>query len=572
MDFCITPFVVPALSQPKGRLSRNAGGAALSALASLLLTSCASIPSLSESEIDGERGHLRGETVEQEAYPPLLRAPVWLPDPVDRPAERRYSLAAEKTNAGELLFSLARDAGLNLELAAAVDAEVTLIARDRPLAEIVHSIARQSGLIADLRGNSLRLRPDEPYSRTHAIDYLNMSRATDSRIDLATRIDSLSLAGSTDSGSHSGSQASVVNSAENHFWDALEESVEALLVNESGDQEWQLSLNREAGLALVHANGRGHALVAGLIEKMLASAHRQVLIEATVSEVMLDRQFESGVDWHLSGSGSEVRLGGGSSVAGPSAFLLNYSRGGEEGDFTRWSVRLLDRFGDVSVLSSPKIISLNNQPAILKIVDNRVYFSLEVENRNNSEGEVVSSKVSSSVHSAPIGVVIQVLPYIDDGGEILLNIRPTLSRVLGFVVDPNPELARAQVVNRVPEVQIRELEAVLKIASSQVAMIGGMMHDVVNSSQTGIPGLGRSALLGPLFSVRNQQKTKSELVIFLRATTLESREAGLAEFLPLAGEDARPGRTYGISAEGRDLPLDTEAPSLGGPVVSGAGQ
>ena len=567
MNFCFTPPRAPAPGQLGFRLSRKAGG---TALASLLLSSCVSIPSLSESEVDGEKGHLRGEAVEREAYPPLLRAPVWLPDPVDRPAERRYSLAAEKTNAGELLFSLARDAGLNLELPAAADAEVTLIARDRPLAEIVHSIARQSGLIADLRGNSLRLRPDEPYSRTHEINYLNMSRATDSRIDLATRIDSLSLAGSTDSGGHSGSQASVVNSAENYFWDALEESIEALLISESGDQEWQLSLNRETGLALVHASERGHALAASLIEKILASAHRQVLIEATVSEVMLDRQFESGVDWHLSGSRGEVRLGGGNAATGPSAFLLNYSRGGEGGDFTRWSVRLLDRFGDVSVLSSPKIIALNNQPAILKIVDNRVYFSLEVENRNNSEGELVSSKVSSSVHSAPIGVVIQVLPFIDNQGEILLNIRPTLSRVLGFVVDPNPELARAQVVNQVPEVQIRELEAVLKIASSQVAIVGGMMQDVVNQSQSGIPGLGRSALLGPLFSVRNQQKTKSELVIFLRATILESRKSGLAEFLPLAGEDAQKGGAAGISAEERASALVTEAPRLGGQVAGGA--
>ena len=237
MNFCFTPPWGPAPVSSASGFRERPGG---TALASLLLSSCVSIPSFSESEVDGEKGHLRGEAVEREAYPALLRAPVWLPDPVDRPAERRYSLAAEKTNAGELLFSLARDAGLNLELPAAADAEVTLIARDRPLAEIVHSIARQSGLIADLRGNSLRLRPDEPYSRTHEINYLNMSRATDSRIDLATRIDSLNLAGSTDSGSYSGSQASVVNSAENHFWDAIKESIEALLISESGDQEWQL--------------------------------------------------------------------------------------------------------------------------------------------------------------------------------------------------------------------------------------------------------------------------------------------------------------------------------------------
>ncbi len=533
MNLFPPPFSAPG--QANCPLSPKAGGAALPALASLLLASCASLPPPFESDIDGDRAHLQIDSPERQDYLPLLRAPVWLPDPVDRPAERRYSLAAENTSAGELLFSLARDAGLNLELPAAVDAEVTLIARDRPLAEIVDSIARQSGLIAELRGNSLRLRPDEPHSRTHEINYLNMSRATDSRIDLATRIDSLSLAGTGDSGGHSGSQASVVNSAENHFWDALKESIEALMSSESGDQEWQLSLNREAGLALIHASERGHSLAAALIGEMLASARRQVLIEATVSEVTLDRQFESGVDWHLSGSDGEVRIGGGSTATGPSAFLLNYSREGDGVDFTRWSVRLLDRFGDVSVLSSPKIITLNNQPAILKIVDNRVYFSLEVENRNNSEGEVVSSKVSSSVHSAPIGVVIQVLPFIDENGGILLNIRPTLSRVLNFVVDPNPELARAQVVNQVPEVQIRELEAVLKIASGQVAMVGGMMQDVVHASQTGIPGLGRAALLGPLFSVRNRQKVKSELVILLRATALGSRPAELADFLPLAG-------------------------------------
>ena len=96
MNFSFSPFTAPASSLPESRFSRPGRGLPLSAISSLLLTSCVSVPPFLEATVDGDRGHLQTEAVKQETYLPFLRVPVWLPDPADRPAEHRYSLAAEK--------------------------------------------------------------------------------------------------------------------------------------------------------------------------------------------------------------------------------------------------------------------------------------------------------------------------------------------------------------------------------------------------------------------------------------------------------------------------------------------
>lgn len=109
-----------------------------------------------------------------------------------------------------------------------------------------------------------------------------------------------------------------------------------------------------------------------------------------------------------------------------------------------------------------------------------------------------------------------VTPQISENDQITLNVRPTISRILRFVNDPNPALADAAVVNSIPELQIREIESVLKVESGEIAILGGLMQDTIDSDVAGIPGINRIPIIGDAFNYRDDNTIKTELIIFIR--------------------------------------------------------
>ena len=179
----------------------------------------------------------------------------------------------------------------------------------------------------------------------------------------------------------------------------------------------------------------------------------------------------------------------------------------------------MESFGTLKVLSSPKISVINNQTALLKVVDNRVFFTIKADTSQNQTTTVTT--FTTTLNSVPVGFVMSVTPQISESDTVLLNVRPTVSRITGFVNDPNPALAAANVVSRIPEIQTREMESVIKVASGQVAVMGGLMQDEVNNQDDAIPGLGRLPGIGALFQHRNDTNTKTELVIFLRPVVIK---------------------------------------------------
>ena len=152
--------------------------------------------------------------------------------------------------------------------------------------------------------------------------------------------------------------------------------------------------------------------------------------------------------------------------------MLSYSNPGSILGNLSATLKVLQQFGDVQVLSSPKIIALNNQPAVLKVVDNRVYFTFEVDRLERENGDE-RTVVDSTVHSVPVGIVMNVTPFISKNNEVILNVRPTISRILNFAEDPSPALAgQNQIRNLIPEIQVREMESLLRVQSGNVAIIG----------------------------------------------------------------------------------------------------
>jgi general secretion pathway protein D len=196
-------------------------------------------------------------------------------------------------------------------------------------------------------------------------------------------------------------------------------------------------------------------------------------------------------------------------------------------------VKLLDSFGKTRVLSSPKLMVLNNQTALLKVVDNRVYFSVSAQiTPATVAGAQPIVAFTTTQNVVPVGFVMNVTPQIGENDVVILNVRPTISTILDFVNDPNPNLATANVVNKVPEIQSREFESVLRVASGQTAILGGLMIDKFAGSRDGLPVASRIPVLGDLVSYRNDTTTKSELVIFIRPMVIRdaSIEGDLAAY------------------------------------------
>jgi MSHA type pilus biogenesis protein MshL len=298
-------------------------------------------------------------------------------------------------------------------------------------------------------------------------------------------------------------------------------------------------MNRQASTLTVSATDKQHTLLKEFIRKIQANASAQVLIEAKIVEVTLNDQFQSGINWNRFGS-DKISF---SSVFGAvtqtnAASTFNFGTPHQLA-FTKnidlsAAVRLAQTFGTTRTLSSPRLHAINNQQSVLTFAENHVYFELNVEQNNNATtiGTVSTVTVNSTLHTVPIGIILTLQPSINlDTDEVTLSVRPTLSRITDNVDDPAVAFLVAQsaaagtpinITNQVPVIEVRELDSILKLRSGQVMVIGGLMQDTANSNDRGLPGASTIPYFGHLFNATDKTNTMQELVIFIRATIVDS--------------------------------------------------
>jgi general secretion pathway protein D len=537
--------------------------------------------------------HLRKEMVPAPVaaqIPEAARGSLNIRAPQATAIPQRYTVVVNNVPATELLATLARDAGINVDVHPDIRGAVSINALDQTLVQILDRIADQIDVRYTLEGNLLTVVPDSPFVRIYNIDYLNMTRETSSRTSIATQVATTGGVGESkgaqaSAGNNSG--ADLVNTSSNRYWQTLVESLKALLqesdkllptVTESTQgksdgkgeapapaprfrEASSVNAQPEAGVLAVRATARQHVRVQEFIDNSVRSARRQVLIEATIAEVELTNAFEQGIDWQvlrnkasetinlaLSPGGSVTQLPGGTPVGGvvPTLGLIEFTRRKGNTDITA-ALRLLESFGRTRVLSSPKISVLNNQTALIKVVDNLVYFQLTADFTPGTAGSPTTFTVTSTPNTVPVGFLMNVTPQISASGEVVLNLRPTISRLTGYVDDPGVALSLAlarqsgadvpDVSSRVPEIQTREMESIIKVGDGQIAVLGGLMREETTNGEDAIPGARRVPVMGNLFRNRSQYSKKSELVIFLRPVivqdaSLEGDYRNLAHLLP----------------------------------------
>jgi len=493
-------------------------------IVALLVFGCAEIE---PKPFETSPGHIKSDTKPAGQIPELVQKTPILPAPQAPVELEKYTVVVNEVPAKELLFALARDARINVDIDPRIDGNVTINAVDQTLPQILDRIVRQIDMRYEFRGDNLFIQPDEPYIKTYKVDYLNISRDTDSSITIATQIATTGAAGG-DSGGGGGSNnstTSVTSISKNRFWETLTANVMAILGNTSTTGSAGLASTDtvipipEAGFLTVKANSKQHEKIQELLDSVLASANRQVMIQATIVEVSLSDQYQAGIDWSFLNASAGISLASVTgALTGPvgtlTSLLLSYKDNEVAGeDKLNLTVSLLDEFGDVKVLSSPQLMVLNNQTALLKVVDNVVYFEVEQEISAGALGAQPVVATNTTAKTVPVGIVMSVTPQVNANDSIILNVRPTISRVSEFALDPNPTLL---IENPIPVIQVREMESMLRMNNGQVAVLGGLMQDEARDSVNSIPGVSKLPIVGKAFETKTKEYFKTELVIFLR--------------------------------------------------------
>jgi len=185
-------------------------------------------------------------------------------------------------------------------------------------------------------------------------------------------------------------------------------------------------------------------------------------------------------------------------------------------------VEALSRFGTVQALASPRLTVLNNQSAALNVAENVVYFEVDADVATGDGNAAPVVSIDTNARTIPEGVLINVQPSIDnDTKQISMAIRPTITTITSFTNDPNPALADAGVVSRVPNVNVQEFDSIISMNDGQAVILGGLIQDRVTSTRNGTPVLGEVPVFGGLFRNQQDEVSKTELVVFLKATIID---------------------------------------------------
>jgi len=563
-------------------------------------------------------GHLSSENTAVRGggeIPAPVQQSLALPKPRALPKSETYSVVVNNVPVRDLLFALARDAKVNVDIHPGISGTVSLNAINQTLPQMLTRISKQVDMRFELDGPNLAVMPDSPFLKHYKVDYVNMARTVTGTVSTNTQINTNqpggpggSGASPTTAGSANVSNTSIQNNSRNMFWEQLEKNIKDILhetdkVFPEGSSETLIEqanaqtatgaaalpqgsgpraaqaiagalqanpspasasqatgssmvrrstfreaasviMNPESGVVTVRATSRQHERIQEFIDRVITSSRRQVLIEATIVEVQLSDGYQQGIEWTkvitgatgvgLSLTPASINSNVGSALT---PFTLGYQN--KQTNFEINSiVNILQAYGTAKVLSSPRLSVMNNQTALLKVVENFVYFNVKADTTSTvNVGTTVA--VTTTPQSVSVGLVMTVTPQVSSGDAVILNVRPTISSISELKEDPNPSIPSG-IKNYVPQIRTREIESVMRVNSGEVAVLGGLMEDSVNWKTGRVPLVGQIPLIGELFNTRNNAAIKSELVIFLRPViirdpSLSGDYAGYRSQLP--GDD-----------------------------------
>lgn len=468
----------------------------------------------------------------------------------------RFTLTIQDGDLRSVLLGIGRDSPLNVVVAPDVVGRVTADLKDVSLLDILDQIVLPRGYHYEVRGNLVRVFRSELQTRTYRVDYPNYRREGSSDLTIVGAIASRPDVGTSsgDSSDEDTSSAGVQTTQTVDFWGELEATMRSIVLGaadaendrtaneeERGAteplQHRRVLVSRQSGLVSVTAPRGTIAEVERYLEDLSQAAGRQVLIDAQILEITLGDDLDLGIDLEvapgLPGSAQgAVGRSIGSSLPGfpgfkPATVAQALTPTFTEGEFAigfahdriAAILRALATQTDLRVLSTPRITTLNNHKALIKVVRNQVFFIAEVESQV-VEGVGVTQTTEFVPQIIPVGVTLDVTPHISDSGEITMHIHPSVSEVVDVELQPSSAAGQPQ-LGSLPVIDLRETDTVLRVPDGKTIVIGGLVQSREYTLERKVPFLGDLPALGRLFRSTSAEERRSELVILLTPTLME---------------------------------------------------
>lgn len=519
-------------------------------LAAATLAACASSPAVAPKT----QVRLEPPKAAAESTAPLPNLPLSGATTISEGGVQRVrSLSAVNQDLGTVVRELAAQFGLQYHIDPEVrSTRVNTTLRNTTLPDALAAIIPQ-GVTYEIRNNVLRVSPARVETRIFSLDYVALSRVGTATTVIQRRLGSSAVGGAAGApgaalgggaaGGLAGAGADVISAVSvADVWEEIRVAVDALVFDAPSAATQSQSQAAPAGGAATLGGGRPYSRttpdgrrliinpIAGtitvtalprhldqievFIRTFESSIQRQVLIEAKIVEVNLDRSFEFGIDWNIVANagtaGITARSRPGASAAGNVEFTLS----GGPGQIS-FVLNALETQGDVRVLSSPRVSALNNQRAVFDVTTGEIVFNQSRQPIVGPNGTVtfISTVEPTQVN---VGIVLDVLPQIGADNTVTMNIRPVVTSVARTARFTSADGA----IFEAPVIDTRESDTMARMRGGETIIIGGLMQTRREKVRSGIPVLRDIPLLGRLFTRYTDVERKAELVIFLTPTII----------------------------------------------------
>ena len=441
------------------------------------------------------------------------------------PSEERFNVNARELPASTFLESLVEGSPYNVVVHPEVTGSISLRLDQVTVPEVMDLVADMYELDIQRNGRIFQVRPGGLQTRVFQIDYLDMVRTGGSE----TQVRSGQISSSDDGDGGSLVGTSITTETESDFWNSLTRSLEMIVGQEDGRN---VVTTPGAGMIVIRATPDELRSVEDYLRRTDLISKRQVILEAKVMEVVLEEGYQQGIDWGYvdqissSGPSSSIAAGqtGGSVSADSSGGV--FSSALQIGDFDTL-IRLLGQQGNVQVLSSPRISTVNNEKAVIKVGSDEFFVTdLDFDDRTSTAAE---TSRSTSVELTPFfsGISLDVTPQISDDDRVTLHVHPSVSEVedqekLITIGDRDVTLPLALST-------VRETDSVVNARSGQIVVIGGLIQNTSEEQVSAVPFFSDIPVVGELFKQRRFESRKSELVILLRPVIVDDDDQAWQE-------------------------------------------
>lgn len=498
----------------------------------------------------------KSEDVNNALLPPLA---VGMPRIDSKSLDTKFDLTVNNTPATQVFMSIVSGTRYSMLLNPEVSGNISLNLKDVTVFEALEAIREMYGYDYKIDSNRIYIQPLTLQTRIFQVNYLTGQREGKSslRVSSGSVADSISgTTGSTGSSANATSTSNeekytttrdsskVTTTTNTDFWDELSKALAIIVGNEKGRS---VVISPMSGVVVIRAMPEEMKSVAAYLKASQISIERQVILEAKIVEVQLNDSFQSGVNWgafinnpnsHTSvgqlSSGSRLSMSGsitnGSLTSTPGTNMALASAAGQAAgtlfglafQTSNFAALLnfLESQGNVHVLSSPRIATLNNQKAVLKVGTDE-FFVTEITGgtQGNSIVGSTTSVTAPTVKVQPFfsGIALDVTPRIDENNEIILHIHPSVSKVSTVTTTLNLGGTFGTYSLPLASSSVSETDSIVRAHDGQIVAIGGLMRQAAFDDRSGLPGLPKS-----IFGQVSQSTEKRELVILLRPTVVDN--------------------------------------------------